>query len=93
VWFQTSSTFAFGPSQVGQLRVASFFCIISALGVHMAREEDRDDVELGEMEGDAFIDSGRYASKDYDRPGFATRWIPPRLREFVENLSRIKVSS
>ena len=59
----------------------------------MPREEDRDDVELGEMEeADAFIDSGRYASKDYDRPGFVTRWIPLQLRQFLENLSRIKVS-
>jgi len=58
----------------------------------MAREEDQDDMELGEMEGDAFINNGRYASKDYDRPRSITRWIPSRLKEFVENLSRIKVS-
>lgn len=57
----------------------------------MARDEDRDDVELGEMEEDAFINNGRYASKDYDTPGLLTRWVPPRIKEFVENLSRIKV--
>lgn len=59
----------------------------------MARDEHQDDVELGEMEEeDAFINNGRYASKDYDRPGFIARWVPLRLKEFVENLSRIKVS-
>jgi hypothetical protein len=49
-------------------------------------DEAHEDVELGDLENDAFI------PKPYDKPSIFTRWMPHRLRDFFENLSRIKVS-
>jgi len=54
----------------------------------MARDDEgHDDVELSDLEDGAFI------PKPYDQPSALTRWMPPRLRVFVQNLSRIKVRS
>lgn len=57
------------------------------------REEGHDDVELGALEGDAFIPNGEHTAKHDKQAGILTRWMPPRLQIFFENLSRIKVRS
>jgi hypothetical protein len=61
------------------------YLVIDSMAGH---DEARDDVELGDMENEdeAFI------PKPYDKPSVLTRWMPPRIRNFFYNLSRIKVS-
>jgi hypothetical protein len=50
-----------------------------------------DDVELSDLENDAFI-PGRATGGLKGKPSNRfLRWIPPRIKSFLENLSRIKV--
>jgi hypothetical protein len=51
-----------------------------------------DDFELSDLEDDAFLPNGRTAQRRSKGRSSLTRWMPPRMRNFVENLSRIKVS-
>lgn len=52
-----------------------------------------DDVELGDLENDAFLPGQENGGlkKGYSSPSILTRWMPQRLKAFVENLSRLKV--
>jgi hypothetical protein len=51
-----------------------------------------EDMELGELENDAFLPS-RDGIKSNGKPdSIFIRWLPGPLRTFVKNLSRMKVS-
>lgn len=52
----------------------------------------RDEFELSDLEDDAFLPNGRTAQRHRKGRSSLTSWMPPRVRNFVENLSRIKVS-
>jgi hypothetical protein len=51
-----------------------------------------DDFELSDLEDDAFLPNGRTARRRSKGQSALTSWMPPRMRNFVENFSRIKVS-
>lgn len=57
----------------------------------MIEEMSHDDVDLRDLEDDAFLPGQNGAPRKRYSESIATRWIPPRLRAFFENLSRIKV--
>jgi hypothetical protein len=50
-----------------------------------------EDVELSDLENDAFI-PGQSSAGLKSKPNRFTKWIPQRIRVFFENISRIKVS-
>ena len=53
-----------------------------------------DDFELGDLENEAFIPSGGVSHRNLRRKSsMLTDWMPVRVQKFVENVSRIKVSS
>lgn len=57
----------------------------------MIEETFHEDVELGHLEDDAFLPGQNGAPRKRYSDNIATRWIPPRLRAFFENVSRMKV--
>lgn len=56
-------------------------------------DENHDDVELGELEDDAFIPNTAAAKKESHTPSIFIRWMPPRLQNFFRHLSGVKVGS
>lgn len=61
------------------------------------RDTAHDDVELGERENDAFLpgsgagDQRSGGSRKRGSNNILTCLLPPKLKSFVENLSRLKV--
>ncbi len=53
---------------------------------------EHDDVELGDLENEAFISGDGTARRKGKAKNIFRRWLPPRLLKFLENLSRVKVS-
>ena len=53
--------------------------------------DPHDDVELSDLENDAFIPDGATGSLKGKPGNRFLRWIPPRIKSFLESLSRIKV--
>jgi hypothetical protein len=56
------------------------------------RDAGHDEVELGDLENDAFIPGDGAARRKGKANKIFRRWLPPRLLNFLENLSRLKVS-
>lgn len=48
-----------------------------------------EDVELGELENDAFLPREDTSKPIFKQQSILTRWIPPRIRKFVDNISKI----
>lgn len=54
--------------------------------------EPRDDVELGEMEEDAFLPNQNGTQRTSKPDSVIIRWLPHPVKGFVKNLSRMRVS-
>jgi hypothetical protein len=57
----------------------------------MMTPEAHDDVELSDRENDTFLPSAGRRSRRREGGNVFIRWLPRRLRTFVETLSTIKV--
>ena len=53
--------------------------------------DPHDDVELSDLEDDAFIPDRTTGNLKGKSPNRFLRWIPTRMRTFLENMSRIRV--
>ncbi|OWP05453.1 hypothetical protein B2J93_7654 [Marssonina coronariae] len=54
-------------------------------------EETHDDVELGDLENDAFLPGATPTKSRSGTSSILTRWIPSRIRIFLGNVSKIKL--
>ncbi|KAK2624594.1 hypothetical protein QTJ16_005787 [Diplocarpon rosae] len=59
--------------------------------MHGRGDETHEDFELGDLEDDAFLPSATPAKASSGTSSTLTRWIPPRLRRFLQNISKIKL--
>ncbi len=55
------------------------------------REEARDEIELGDLENDAFLPHETISNAKSASNSILNRWIPSRIRVFLENVSKVKV--
>lgn len=56
-------------------------------------EDIDEDVELNQMESDAFLPGEHPQPLKLSSKPVLERWIPPRLRETIDSISRMRVSS
>ena len=56
-------------------------------------DDATDEIELGDLENDAFLPIERTARTKVSSDKILTKWIPPRIVRFLENVSKIKVRS
>lgn len=57
----------------------------------MHDHDAHDDVELGELENDAFLPREDTSKPVFKQQSILTRWIPPRIRKLLENVSKVWV--
>ncbi|KAH6688823.1 hypothetical protein BKA61DRAFT_304670 [Leptodontidium sp. MPI-SDFR-AT-0119] len=55
----------------------------------MHDHDAHDDVELGELENDAFLPREDTSKPVFKQQSILTRWIPPRIRKLLENVSKV----
>ncbi|PBP26633.1 vacuolar protein sorting-associated protein 62 [Diplocarpon rosae] len=60
--------------------------------MHGRSDETHEDVELGDLEDDAFLPGATPTKARSSTSSTLTRWIPSRLRGFLENVSKIKLA-
>ena len=57
----------------------------------MHEHDAHEDVELGELENDAFLPREDTSKPIFKQQSILTRWMQPRIRNFVHNVSKIWV--
>ncbi|PVH67654.1 hypothetical protein DL98DRAFT_277260 [Cadophora sp. DSE1049] len=55
----------------------------------MHENDTHEDIELGELENDAFLPREDSSKPIFKQQSVLTRWIPPRIRNFVEGISKV----